>query len=193
MKDIETFRYINKIEKTMIANSFLKISLKLSPVFKEIEKFLYIFISDQTSQKNYPKIYLFSERLDNFIQNIKSYLDIYSGGLYFGFIKKGEFYFSLEGAEYFYKKGLFLDFKQLYANENGEKSILYGNNISKNMIAKKPAHLKKKDFLLIFNKLNEIIAIAQSLVDNISIQKLESKDTIAFNLTDKGYYLRKSQ
>jgi len=193
MNDLEIFRHLNKFEKTMITNSFSKISLKLLPVFKEIEKFLYIFISNQTTQKNYPKIYLFSEKLENFLQNTKTQMDVYSGGLYFGFIKKSIFFLSLEGAEFLYKNEIFSEFQHLSLNKKGEKSFLYGNNISKKMIDKIPQKLKNKDFLLVLNGLNEIIGISQSQCDHQIIHTLNSEEIVAINLSDKGYYLRKKQ
>jgi hypothetical protein len=47
--------------------------------------------------------------------------------------------------------------------------------------------------LLIFNELNEILAIAQSKYESKNLQQLKPKDIIAFNLSDKGIYLRKKQ
>ncbi|MFX1277737.1 MAG: PUA domain-containing protein [Promethearchaeota archaeon] len=81
----------------------------------------------------------------------------------------------------------------MYVNDKGEKAILYGNIILKKMITNIHVNLKKKDFLLVFNQLNELIAIAQSQVDFEDIQNLEPNKSIAINLVDKGYYLRKKQ
>ncbi len=193
MKDSEIFRKINVIEKQIISASLSRISPLFFPILNEIEKYLFIKLSNQRSNFIYPRIYLFSEELYNLLQNLKTQEDIISGGINFGFIKKGEFYISLEGVDHFYKKGTLLDFKTIQLSEKGEKSILYGNNITKNMYTTIPPNLKKKDFLVVFNESREIIAIAQSLVDNNNIQNLRPKDIVAINLCDKGYYLRKNQ
>ena len=193
MKDSETFRKINVIEKQIISASLSRISPLFLPILNEIEKFLFIKLSNQRSHIIYPNLYLFSEELHDLFQNLKTHADIISGGTNFGFIKKGEFYISLECAEYFYKKGTLLDFKHIRLSEKGEKSILYGNNITKNMYTTLPINLKKKDFLVVFNDSREIIAIAQSLVDTTNIQNLRPKDIVAINLCDKGYYLRRNQ
>ena len=193
MKDSETFRNINVIEKQIISASLSRISPLFLPILNEIEKFLFIKLSNQRSHIIYPNLYLLSEELHDLLRKLKTHADIISGGTNFGFIKKGEFYISLECAEYFYKKETFLDFKRIQLSEKGEKSILYGNNIAKNMYTTLPINLKKKDFLVVFNDSREIIAIAQSLVDTTNIQNLRPKDIVAINLCDKGYYLRKKQ
>jgi len=46
---------------------------------------------------------------------------------------------------------------------------------------------------LIFNRNDEIIALAQSKYNYQNIQKLKPKEIIAINLNDKGYYLRRNQ
>ena len=61
------------------------------------------------------------------------------------------------------------------------------------MISQISIKLKTKDFLLIFNQKNELIAIAISKVDYDVYQKLNSNDLVALTLTDKGYYLRQKQ
>ena len=106
---------------------------------------------------------------------------------------KSIFFLSLEGAEFLYENEIFSEFQQLILNKKGEKSFLYGNNISKKMIDKIPQKLKNKDFLLVLNDLNEIIGISQSQCDRQIIHTLNSEDIVAINLSDKGYYLRKKQ
>ena len=65
--------------------------------------------------------------------------------------------------------------------------------ILKSMIVKTPNNLKENSFLLVFNNLDEIIGIALSHINAKNIQSLKPKDTIAINLSDKGFYLRKNQ
>ncbi|KKK42118.1 hypothetical protein LCGC14_0506230 [marine sediment metagenome] len=193
MKDIETFRHINVIEKQIISTSLSRISPRFLPILNEIEEYIFIKLSNQQSQINYPSLYLLSEELGKIIQNPKITNDIVAGGLYFGFLKRGAFFISLESTGYFYRNGLFPDFAYMRVNKKGEKSILYGNNIMMFMETYLPPDLKKKDFLLVFNGLMEIIAIAQSTVDNKTIKNLKPKDIIAINLSDKGLYLREKQ
>lgn len=193
MVDPQNFRKINNIEKSIIFSSISDISSKLLPIIENLEKSLYISLEKLAEKNDYPKIYLISNDLFKVIERVNERYNIISGGLCFGFIKKGQFYLSMEGAEYFHKKNIFSDFKKLYVNENGEKSILYGNNVLKNMIIQIPLNLKKDDFLVIFNEVNEITALGRSLINKENIQILKPKDIVAINLTDKGLYLRKKQ
>ncbi|MFW9947730.1 MAG: hypothetical protein ACFFDX_12975, partial [Candidatus Odinarchaeota archaeon] len=75
----------------------------------------------------------------------------------------------------------------------GEKSILYGNNILKKMLSNFSMELKMNDLVIVLNHLKEIIAIGIIKVDGNDFYNLESDDIIALNLIDKGYYLRKNQ
>ena len=100
---------------------------------------------------------------------------------------------SLEGAEFLLNLNFFSERYQLIVNNDGEKAILYGNKILKKMIIKISNKLKKNDFLLVFNQSNELICIARSQVDFEDIQNIKTNEIIAFNLIDKGYYLRKKQ
>jgi len=154
---------------------------------------LYISLKKGNSKTNYPSIYLASNYFQEEIDLIEFNDKIYSVGLYFGFIKRGRFYISLEGAEFLYKKGILSDIKFIYVNKKGEKSILYGNDILKDMVTKTPSNLQKGDLLIIFNDMNEILAIAQSKVERESLKQLKPKNVIAINLIDKGIYLIEKQ
>jgi len=187
------FRQINEIEKEVISKSLSNISPNYLQILKRSKKKLYISIIESNLKTEYPTIYLVSDEFLKII-NLSAFENkIYSAGLYVGFIKKGKFYLSLEGAEFLYSQGILSDLKRIDLNEEGEKSVLYGNNILKNMVVKAPSNLQKGDFLLIFNNLNEILAIAQSKVSNKVLQNLKPNDIIATNLCDKGIYLRKKQ
>ncbi len=193
MIESSNFRQINEIEKDLISKSLSHISPKIFQNLMGSKKKLYISIIESNLKTQYPKIYLLSQDFHKKIDQFEFKNKIYSTGLYFGFIKKGNFYFSLEGAEFLYKQGILSDLKFLYLNKKGEKSVLYGNNILKNMVMKKSSNLQKGDFLLIFNNLNEILSIAQSTVDSKVLKNLNPKDIIAINLRDKGIYLREHQ
>ncbi len=193
MKDFVIFRQLNQIEKEIIKNSISKISSNFLSNFRQIEKLLFIFIKEQTSYKIFPKIYLLSEELKNLLNTVKIYNYISLGGLYFGFIKKGRFYLSLEGTEYLYKRGLLSDVAKLQVNKRGEKSILYGNNVLKNMLIKKSYNFKENDYILVFNEDEEIIAISKTTLKGSQVQYVKPENLIAFNLSDKGTYLRENQ
>jgi len=186
------FRKINEIEKQVIITSFSNISTELAQIIENLKINLYISTESLYIKNKFPYIFLI---LKDQVELLKT-LDnnkIISAGLYFGFIKKGNFYLSLEGAEFLYKNNILSDLKKINVNDKGEKSILYGNNILKNMINTIPDSLKQNDILLIFNKNDEIIALARSKYDHQKIQQLKPKEIIAINLNDKGYYLRKNQ
>jgi len=193
MIDTKKFREINETEKGIITDSVLKISTKILSVLKKIDYKIYIALVNKTSKNNYPSIFLIPNNLTKNLVKFQQEISIITAGLYFGFIKKGEFYLSLEGAEFLHKSGCFSKNQELYVNRSGEKSILYGNRISKSMIAKIPTGLQKNAFLLVFNLTNELIAIAKSQVNYVTYENLNLKDPIAINLVDKGYYLRKKQ
>jgi len=193
MIDTKKFRKVNKNEYAIITNSVLKISTKILSVLKKIDYKIYIVLVNKTSKNNYPSIYLIPNNLTKDLVNFQQEINVNSAGLYLGFIKKGEFYLSLEGAEFLLKSGCFSKNQKLFVNKSGEKSILYGNRISKSMIAKIPNDLQKNAFLLVFNLDNELIALAKSQVNYLTYQNLIHNDLVALNLVDKGYYLRKKQ
>ncbi len=97
MNDTRIFRNINKIEINIIANSARKISTKLLPVLDILNRFLYILINKSPTEKIFPKIFLITNEQQKVIEEGNITNKIYSAGLYFGFIKKGDFYFSIEG------------------------------------------------------------------------------------------------
>jgi len=192
MSDTIRFRKINEIEKQIILTSISNISTELPRIIENLKKFFYVSLEKSITRIKSPKIFFISKEQDKILQSL--YPDnIFSTGLYFGFIKKGKFYLSLEGAEFLYKNNKISTIKRLQVSDAAEKSILYGKNILKNMITELPPNLKNNDFLLIFNNINELIAIGRSYIDKDSFQNLKPSELVAFNLNDKGYYLRISQ
>lgn len=189
------FQKINENEKKIIEGSISKISPKISMFLKKLQQHFYISFKNLDSKKDYPTIHLVPSNLTEIMNTVTPMLNanIISAGLYFGFIKNNQFFLSLEGAEYLFKEGVFLENNLMQVNEDGEKSILYGNNVLKTMIAKISPSVKKNDFLLVFNQKSELIAIARSQLDYFSIENLNPKAIVALNLIDKGYYLRKKQ
>ncbi|MFX0042572.1 MAG: hypothetical protein ACFE8L_06645 [Candidatus Hodarchaeota archaeon] len=193
MIDTKKFRKANKKEIAIIINSILKISPKIQSILNKINYKFYIALNNKITKNNYPSIFLIPFSLIKKLVNFQQEIKVISAGLYLGFIKRGKFYLSLEGAEFLLNMSCFSTNHKLFVNKNGEKSILYGNRILKRMITKIPAELKKNSFLLVFNLENELIALAISKVDYNGFQKLNPNDLVALNLTDKGYYLREKQ
>ncbi|MHA2280365.1 MAG: hypothetical protein ACXAC5_05910 [Promethearchaeota archaeon] len=193
MNDLENFRQINSFEKKIILRSLSTNLSKILQIFDDLHYFLYISFNHKETENNFPEVFLLTNDQKKILGLINVKNIILSVGLYFGFIKKDIFLLSLEGAEFLHKNKIFPEFKQLVLNKQGEKSFLYGNNVSKKMIDRIPQKLKNKDFLLVLNNLSEIIGISQSKYNNQIIPSLKSKDIVAINLSDKGYYLRKTQ
>ena len=193
MNNQKNFRVINKTEKKIIVDSLSKISSKIFSIINDIEYELFISFNILSSKNQFPSIYLIPNNLKHTLDNIELKININSAGIYFGFIKRNQFFLSLEGAEFLYKLSSFSEGNYIYVNNHGEKSILYGNKILKEMIVKISPNLKKRDFLLVFNQSSELISIAQSEVDYIWIQNLNHENIVALNLVDRGYYLRKKQ
>jgi len=193
MRDLKTFRFVNKIETTMIYDFLIKLSPNLLPFFEKTDYRLYISLNELEVESKFPSIFLISENQSILLEKVLKDVIVRSAGVYFGFLKKGNFFLSLEGLEFLFKSNLFSDLKRINVNDKGEKSILYGNNILRNMIIKIPTNTKQKDILVVLNKFDEVIAIAQSKHDHQNIQQLKPKDIIAINLNDKGYYLRRNQ
>ncbi|MFX1314560.1 MAG: hypothetical protein ACFE9T_01760 [Promethearchaeota archaeon] len=193
MKDIKMFREVTDNENIIIFNSISKISSKISLILKEIDYKIYLALNNKISKNDNPSIFLIPNNLIKHLANLSQEIRVDSAGLYFGFIKKREFYLSLEGTEFLLNLSCFSEDHKIYVNEEGEKSILYGNKILKSMILNIPLNLKKNSFLLVFNPNNELIAIANSKVSYSAYQNLNYNDLVALNLVDKGYYLRKKQ
>jgi len=193
MRDLKTFRLVNEIETTMIYDSIIKLSPNLLPFFDKTDYRLYISLNELEAESKFPSIFLISENQSILLEKVLKDVIVRSAGVYFGFLKKGNFFLSLEGLEFLFKSNLFSDLKRINVNNKGEKSILYGNNILRNMIIKIPTNIKQKDILVVLNKFDEVIAIAQSKHNHQNIQQLKPKELIAINLNDKGYYLRRNQ
>ena len=193
MRDLNIFRSINKIEKSIIDDSLLKISSEVGSFLIKMGYKFYVSVSDEQTENTFPLIYLVAEDKSKILEERLKFENIHSAGIYFGFIKKGIFYLSLEGVEFMYNHQILPDKNKITISEEGEKSILYGNDILKSVITMIPPELKKNNLLAVFNHKNEIIAIARTMIDSNSFQNLKSNQKVAQNLVDKGYYLRKNQ
>jgi ribosome biogenesis protein Nip4 len=195
MGNLNRFRRLNQTEKGTILRSLKNISVKLSQFFEENFNNLYIQFLKPNENYQYPKVYFLPNMLISTLKKIKKNSIIKSGGLYLGFIKKGELMISIEAIEYYLSthSELFSDLQKINLTAEGEKSFLYGNNIQKDMIIDFSSSFLEQRFILVLNTLNELIGIALVKENLPSLEKLNSDEIVAINLQDKGYYLRKTQ
>lgn len=194
MNKLKKFRVINEIERKMINDSLLKISPQILSDLDETGFRFYISLNRLNPRDNFPSVYFVPNNLSTNLDNFKPVTIINSAGLYFGFIKKTQFFLSLEGAEFLYKLNMIPQKLKVIVNDKGEKAILYGNKILKKFALQIPTTLKKNNLLFVFNKSNELISIARSQVVSSEYQEnLSPNQIFAINLVDKGYYLRKKQ
>jgi ribosome biogenesis protein Nip4 len=192
-KNIRNFRLINEIEKKIINDSISKISPEIIPVLEYNKLSLFISFNPISLGDQLPHIYLIPNDLTKTVVNVEQETEVCSAGVYFGFIKIDQFYLSLEGTEFLYSLNIFPKNTRLISNDEGEKAILYGNNILKKYITKIPQTLKKNELVLILNNSKELISLALCQVNYSKSQALNPNNIIAQNLIDKGYYLRKKQ
>ena len=190
---MNTFRLINKIEKSIINNSLLQLSSETLSYLKKNDYKFYFFINDERAESKFPLIYLVPSKNSNLLEERLKYENIISAGIYFGFIKKGLFHISLEGAEFFLDKNLIPNQFILSVTNKGEKAILYGNPIIKRIVFNIPSDLQKNTILLVLNESRKLIALARSEIDYTNYKLLNQGELVANNLIDKGYYLRRKQ
>lgn len=190
-----TFRPLNEYENKMVFKELSQISPKVSEVFKEMKNSFFIKPKSNLDINKFPLVFFINEETKKVIRNIRSKGNIESGGIYFGFIKEGKFFMSLEAAEFFFHLNLFKNSQKIVLTEQGEKAVLYGNDLKKSMIQRYPKELKKEEYTILVNQNGEFCALAVSKFNGYDIQEIlnSSDKLIAKNLVDKGYYLRKEQ
>ena len=190
---MNTFRLINKIEKSIINNSLQKFSTKILLHIKQENYRFYIFVNDGKDTIKFPLIFLVPYENSIILEEKLKNEKVIAACVYFGFIKKGELHLSLEGAEFFLKKSLIQDRNILKVNNKGEKAILYGNPVVKGMVTDISSDLQKNTLILVLNESRELLALALSGIDFSKYNLLSQGDLVANNLTDKGNYLRRKQ
>ncbi len=193
MRDLNNFRLINKIEKSIINNSLQKFSTKILLYIRQENYRFYIFFNEQKDAIKFPLIFLVSHEKSIFLEEELKNENVIAASVYLGFIKKGEFHLSLEGAEFFLKRSLIQDRNILKVSNKGEKAILYGNSVVKGMVTDISSDLQKNTLMLVLNESRELLALALSEIDFSKYKILSQGDLVAKNLTDKGIYLRRKQ
>ena len=189
MMNPKNLRNLNPIDFKVIQTYLTHISPKISSYLESKRSLLYKISSQDT--KNL--VYLISDSLQENLNRFETNLKITSAGTYLGFIEKGRFFLSLEGAEYFLSENLVPTQILTEVNKEGEKSILYGNPIQKKMIYNIDRSVKKNSVILILNQSSELIALGHLEVDLSEFNEKDEKEIIVKNLVDKGYYLRRKQ
>ncbi len=184
------FRLLNQIEIKILKDSPLMINNDVITSLSKQGYTLYVSFNFHEFENIYPKIFILNEKLSPFMNRLIEKDKIIASGIYFGFIKKSKFYLSLEGAEFLYQNRIFNESSKMQVNEKGEKSILYGNPIRKSMLKDSKGYTNKKGLVLVFNDKYEIIALAKLLGKDPSGIKDKEDEIVAFNLIDKGYYIR---
>ncbi len=195
ISSINKFKRASDSELKIVKKGLSKISLKSLSFLEQNHYAVFISSIKSKNKVSSDNVFLVSkEMLDLLLVIPKIAIDRgKSGGIYFGFLERNQFFISIEGAEFLYMSDCFSEDNFVYLTEQGEKSALYGNPIIKKMIFKVPDTLKERTFLLVFNRLKELLTIAVSRVNYSQINGLVPDGLIALNLVDKGYYLREKQ
>ncbi len=149
------------------------------------------YVLPDIKKEDFDQVFLISETLSQFFENHKPILNIAYTGIFFGYLIKSKFNLSLEGSEFLFQNRFFKAQHIVCVNEKGEKKILYGNDLEKNMVIHQSTDILRSSFLLIINSYKEVLAMGELIVDFFETQNNDK--VIARILTDKGYYLRVKQ
>jgi ribosome biogenesis protein Nip4 len=192
MSNLKEFNFLNEFESDIVKKTLDEIKTNS---FETIKNNKYNFLISKFKEVNkYPEIYAIPTKILNLFKDINRKNDpkIISVGIYFGYLKRGKLILSIEAAEFLNEYNLFPKRKQIILNEKGEKSILYGNEITGEDILIIPNNIQRGDLLLVLNKEKNVLALSTALIDTDKI-KSEKTQKVALNLVDKGYYLRRQE
>jgi len=189
----EIFRKLNKNEKKIVKDSLHNISDKIWEYFLEEQYEIYIKISESKKNKTSLELFLVPQQLEPEINKIKNLTTINFTGIPLGFIKNKRLFLSLETAELLFNLHKIDPRIILILNENGEKSVLYGNPIKKSMILEISSEVQANRIVFLINKNQEFLGLGLIKANYEKYRKLKNNDNIALNLVDKGSYLRRDQ
>jgi len=190
---LEIFRKVNENEKKIVKNSLYNISNKIWEYILEEKYEIYIRISESKQNKTSFELFLIPQQLEPVTNKIKNLATIKFSGIPLGFIKNKRLYLSLEAAELFFNLHKIDSRNLLILNENGEKSVLYGNPIKKGMILEISSEIQVNNIIFLIDKNQEFLGLGLSKINYEDYRQFENEDEIALNLVDKGSYLRKDQ
>ena len=189
----EIFRKANENEKKIVKDSLYNISNNIWEYILEEKYEIYIRISESKQNKTSFELFLIPQQLQPVTNKIKNLTTIKFSGIPLGFIKNKRLYLSLEAAELFFNLHKIDSRNLLILNENGEKSVLYGNPIKKGMILEISSEIQVNNIIFLINKNQEFLGLGLLKVNYEKYRKLKNNDNIALNLVDKGSYLRRDQ
>jgi ribosome biogenesis protein Nip4 len=172
-----------------------------SDIWSELGKISYNFYSKPG--KPHTNIFLVRHEDVRFIKGLKESIGkfIEHTGIFFGFIKKGEFMLGLEGAEFLIfdvdsKNNLNL--KKVILDDSATKSFLYGNHVKPESFLQKPKILNKKDLVFVFDSRNSFLGIGfifkwgkTSKSGAVDVEFAQDVNIELRNLIDYGYYIRR--
>ncbi|MBD3337540.1 MAG: hypothetical protein GF353_00435 [Candidatus Lokiarchaeota archaeon] len=187
------FRKANAFELDLIWNGLQKLSLDIDSDIINQKFKLFVFLEKNNRKFRYPSVYLLSVELSELYDELSLETNIIAAGIYFGFIKKSIFRISIEGAEFLVTNNIIKEYQAIVVDKKAEKAILYGNNISKDMILSEFNDYDIRHLFLIYNQLGELIALGKFRDDLKKKQDLSNEEIIIRNYIDKGYYLRKEK
>lgn len=187
------FREATPYEKDRIIQGLESISATIRQYIQGRQDQFFISLPKTNTEIQFPQVFFVPEQLIVLVNKTLCMEEIKEAGIYFGFIKRGDFRLSIEGAEFLKDLQIINENDIIYVNEKGTKAILYGNKIKREMIKTFPKDLAKNRLYFVFNRYKELIAIGLSLIGQKEIGDMENKEDIAVNLIDKGYYLREEQ
>ncbi len=185
-KLIISLRKINTQEREVIKESLTDISDKICDFIANKKYKIYLSTINKT-------LFLVPEELTVDLQNFSKDFKIVQSGIPLGFIRNKRFYLSLEAAELFFRSNLIDHRKFLVLNDKGEKSVLYGNPIKKEMVLNFSPEIQNNKLIFFLNNNKELLGIGLSEINLEIFKNLNFKDEVAMNLIDKGSYLRKKQ
>ncbi|TFF85155.1 MAG: hypothetical protein EU518_01625, partial [Promethearchaeota archaeon] len=183
--------------KKIVLNTFSEISDEVKFFFNENQNQFYVVIFKDDTTNRYPSIFFVSKSLIETFEKLELKSKVISLGIFLGFIKHGHLNLSIEGAEFLDMKNLLPMKRKFNVNKNLERSILYGNDITKSMINTSffdnISSLKEGDLVFIFNINDEFLCISKTRINGIELKNVEGNKIVFQNLIDKGYYFRKHQ
>lgn len=178
------FRYISPTEEKIIQKD---IDSKFGGnIFKNIQNNYHLMVAEG----KWKNIFLVPHHIVDFFKVIKDKVSPNFLGIHFGDLLKKQFKIQIAGIESIseYTK------KYIIVTGKGEQTALYGRNIPLALIKKVDTRIKKDEFVIIRNELNESIALGRFLIDSDNLSNIRNPNRIIIKiLLDLGEYLRKER
>ena len=196
---------------------------KVKDYFKTIHENLYSKLLEKNRYFLYQnlgkgkQVFLVSMEIHNLVSSLRKAAPIKHCGINLGFFqskrdRKGyneRFYLSFEGGRFLYSliqnkfPKIFQEIQIIKLNTDGERSFLYGQDISLDRITSETEDLVKRRLIFVLNRKNQYIGLALLKVKLIGNKDYSQKTRYIeeysrsgnfmlsiLNLADAGYYLR---